>query len=986
MTEQQLTIAADHKVMHDARTLAFYDLTMSRSEEQRVLLWSRVQQSPKASKAASRRRAGRKQRSSDREAAAPTMELSVRLLYGGKPRPSERIQRMAVDCPADYTIAQTKQRIHEVTGIVVGKLRLRRREDAPVLLDEQTLAQSGIRDGASVIVDVCTVTVSVMLALPNNTLSRFTLYTDARATVGEWKQRIAAREDGYPARWQWADLVIRARIHSGDVNAVVCQIADTIDDDESISEYGAGERNVDDRADLLITRRQRPRAKQQYKQEKAERPDQLLRLFVCVAATNDVFEAIIMVGQPVIALKWQLVWMNADDCGSMRLSLCPSAASPSTVREYATASRLLSSADDFVSLQSLGVTNGRVLILDRSEKPFAVQLPDGVEEYYRPTPHSRDSCVLHADLDDTIAQLKAKLQTLVNMPAERMLFRFHRLLRVEVDDALTLRQLGLEGRGKMDKYVVDRNSKRYTDVEQLTARLLPHPASQPPTLEQQLANRLVQVGVRLLAGTGHVHTLWLLPDEQLGVVRDFALDVLKTGLKHVSPVCVWVKDNLALTVNGMMVDNSSSVSSVVRGKPKQLPIIDVIIRREGQAADGESELKSREEERSASDGNESTEPDDEKGEKSATQEKYHTSAKYVWLPTDFHIDHHGTARCLSYINNLHPVQHAAMYPLIERVVGRFVPLFERVLTSLRHPQQLKVPVGQWYDPADEERHNAEVEAKRAELGDEFDEDEAYQQWEDNKPLQQPLVPPFHPPTPSPTTVSLRGRRLQLIVKLADIVLTPEQPEYKGGVWHVEGMRNECIVASGIAYYDQSNIGPSSLAFRCAVTEPEYEQSDDRGVEAVYGLRNEEALVQPLGAVDTCNGRCIAFPNVYQHRVAPFSLLDPTQPGHRSILNLFLVDPTVTILSSSRVPPQQREWLVVSPKDSKVVDTASGLVPFTEPLDPAVDWPMSRNEAEQHRERLMQEQKRFTAESTAMFERKLSPQAHSDGQSEKRMEA
>jgi Protein of unknown function (DUF4246) len=31
-----------------------------------------------------------------------------------------------------------------------------------------------------------------------------------------------------------------------------------------------------------------------------------------------------------------------------------------------------------------------------------------------------------------------------------------------------------------------------------------------------------------------------------------------------------------------------------------------------------------------------------------------------------------------------------------------------------------------------------------------------------------------------------GRPLQVIVKLANIVLTPDKPEYAGGTWHVEG--------------------------------------------------------------------------------------------------------------------------------------------------------------------------------------------------------
>ncbi|MFF3570608.1 DUF4246 family protein [Nocardia jiangxiensis] len=36
----------------------------------------------------------------------------------------------------------------------------------------------------------------------------------------------------------------------------------------------------------------------------------------------------------------------------------------------------------------------------------------------------------------------------------------------------------------------------------------------------------------------------------------------------------------------------------------------------------------------------------------------------------------------------------------------------------------------------------------------------------------------------------RGRRLQLIVKLANIHLTPENSEYSGGTWHVEAMMND----------------------------------------------------------------------------------------------------------------------------------------------------------------------------------------------------
>jgi len=38
-------------------------------------------------------------------------------------------------------------------------------------------------------------------------------------------------------------------------------------------------------------------------------------------------------------------------------------------------------------------------------------------------------------------------------------------------------------------------------------------------------------------------------------------------------------------------------------------------------------------------------------------------------------------------------------------------------------------------------------------------------------------------------ISLKGRTLQVFVKLANILLTPERPEYPGGRWHVEGSQS-----------------------------------------------------------------------------------------------------------------------------------------------------------------------------------------------------
>ena len=37
------------------------------------------------------------------------------------------------------------------------------------------------------------------------------------------------------------------------------------------------------------------------------------------------------------------------------------------------------------------------------------------------------------------------------------------------------------------------------------------------------------------------------------------------------------------------------------------------------------------------------------------------------------------------------------------------------------------------------------------------------------------------------------RGLQVIVKLANIELTPEKPDYEGGTWHVEGQLVSCLL-------------------------------------------------------------------------------------------------------------------------------------------------------------------------------------------------
>jgi hypothetical protein len=122
----------------------------------------------------------------------------------------------------------------------------------------------------------------------------------------------------------------------------------------------------------------------------------------------------------------------------------------------------------------------------------------------------------------------------------------------------------------------------------------------------------------------------------------------------------------------------------------------------------------------------------------------------------------------------------------------------------------------------------------------------------------------------------------------------------------------------------------------------------------------DACVQEIGEVATKQGRVVAFPNLYQHRVGDFELVDQSKPGHRKILVFFLVDPTITVPSASVVPIQRRDWVERTILDARV-DPRSLLrrLPI-EVVDIILGYiqPISQEEAFSNREQLMEERTLF----------------------------
>ncbi|UCK59226.1 hypothetical protein AFCA_002048 [Aspergillus flavus] len=291
------------------------------------------------------------------------------------------------------------------------------------------------------------------------------------------------------------------------------------------------------------------------------------------------------------------------------------------------------------------------------------------------------------------------------------------------------------------------------------------------------------------------------------------------------------------------------------------------------------------------------------------------SQKFQWLPCGVELTESG-CRIVSHINNLHPMKHRGQYDIIEKNITQTIPLWEKNLSS-RHFEEdrikyTEVKYGEHLEPEPIppwDGLNLEDYADTPNPWSEAEEDAYYElleAWDASRPIILPEPGEFRPHEETEyKRVDLRkkfpGQRIQVIVKLANIELTPESPDYEGGSCHIEGQLNERIAASAIYYYDSENIKPSTLSFR------QHGRSDFW----VFGTSKGMDFSKPsseLGSVLCQEGRLLTFPNTVQHRVASFSLADRSKPGHRRILALFLVDPHRRIISSANVPPQREDWL------------------------------------------------------------------------------
>ncbi|KAF4335403.1 hypothetical protein FBEOM_10739 [Fusarium beomiforme] len=402
------------------------------------------------------------------------------------------------------------------------------------------------------------------------------------------------------------------------------------------------------------------------------------------------------------------------------------------------------------------------------------------------------------------------------------------------------------------------------------------------------------------------------------------------------------------------------------------------------------------------------------------------SDTYQWLPSNVKLMDDGGVKLTSYINNLHP-KHRDIYETVEKLIERALPAWDHCVSFIRDYDivaagRTKPRFPRPENPDDENEANwtppiddftpddaGEVEYEeviRDEHGELLYDTLKKNAWEKIREPVQPEAPAFEAwgyGVKPGNTLRERFKDLQVIVKMASIELTPDKPTFPAGGWHVEGQMNEHIVGTALYYLDSENVKPSYLQFRMQTDS--YQEDWNIGqdsfgwMEQVYGtkLRGGDCL-QRYGKVETKQGRLLAFPNVFHHRVSPVELEDKTKPGHRRFIALWLVDPLTRIINTGNVPPQQKSWWMekafgdLNEKNAtKVPSAIAKLVSEGAPEHPGLKaaaensnplpkelmdmvkdeadesmTPMSLEEAKEHRLKLMDERTRYQRDAEAKW--------------------
>jgi len=217
------------------------------------------------------------------------------------------------------------------------------------------------------------------------------------------------------------------------------------------------------------------------------------------------------------------------------------------------------------------------------------------------------------------------------------------------------------------------------------------------------------------------------------------------------------------------------------------------------------------------------------------------------LPSEFNIDENGKCKIKTYINNL-PKSEKKLYNNIEKLFEFVLPRFENIWSYINCTN-----------------------------------------------ITQDDSTDFK-------FISLRNRNLQVITKIVEISLQDETLE---GVWHVEGMSHENIVATASCTIDQSDNFDSVLYFKRIYTILEEEELLYNMPQNLYhefdNKLNEESV--PLGKYNINKGCLIVFPNSHIHKINN-SVLTKNINGKRRVIVFWLINPNIIIKSTKDIKQQK----------------------------------------------------------------------------------
>ncbi|KAJ2696946.1 hypothetical protein FB645_006067 [Coemansia sp. IMI 203386] len=269
-----------------------------------------------------------------------------------------------------------------------------------------------------------------------------------------------------------------------------------------------------------------------------------------------------------------------------------------------------------------------------------------------------------------------------------------------------------------------------------------------------------------------------------------------------------------------------------------------------------------------------------------------------WLPTDIYVNQDGSVDFKSYINNIHPEEHADMYVSISKIISKAIPLLEQVLTDWEHPRDLRIPYD--FDTCLEfpTEHPAKFGGKFNMYSEEYDGCAYYQavdEWKDTiidtTPDPEEFVEPERPLVP----YSLRNKNLQVVVEISK------------GMTSLSDTASENIIATAEYYYDSKCEKPLTIEFEEAIKTDLDSIGDGYDLlvyDKLYGFSTGDRgdnYVQSAGDINFKQGRLICYPNVYEqgngfHRCSDLKRM-----------TMYFVDPSVRIVSTAIVPPQQKDW-------------------------------------------------------------------------------